>query len=98
MVLSVFDSTGIPVYTTSKQFKKNMNYVSALGLTLKTNTFGSFYYNLLVERVYLLINGDEIKRNYRTPDVNFHISSSVYYGKPITVVSNVGTLPGGEYQ
>tara|TARA_R110001583_G_scaffold78667_1_gene213059 strand:+ start:86790 stop:90266 length:3477 start_codon:yes stop_codon:yes gene_type:complete len=98
VTLSVFDSVGIPVYTTSKKFNKNKNYISALGATLKTNTFGSFYYNLLVERVYMLINGDEIKRNYRTPDVNFHLSSSVYYGKPLTVLTNLGTLPGGEYQ
>jgi hypothetical protein len=73
------------VYNTSKIFNKNKSYGTSQNLTIKTDTFGDFYYNLVVEREYMLINGDTIKRNNKTKDVNFHLASGVYYGKPLTV-------------
>ena len=100
VTLNVFNKEGTPVYETSKRFRKNKGYIGEQSLTIKTPTFGDFYYNLTVEREYVLINGETIKRNNKLKDVSFHLASTVYYGKPLSrlIAPRLGGVAGGGYE
>ena len=100
ITLNVFDKEGTPVHSVSKLFRKNKGYIGEQSLTIKTPTFGDFYYNLTVEREYMLINGETIKRNNKIKDVSFHMASTVYYGKPLSRLTapRLGGLLGSTYE